>query len=574
MAELNVSKKSVKEVLDTDMEYVIPDYQRPYRWDEEKCATLWEDVVSFFRENKSNKEEYYLGTLVLCEGEEAGEKEIIDGQQRITSFVLMLRAFYKKLEGMDRSPHVDGLKRQIEPCIWKMDAMSREVEWQIDDASGKSVAKNDMRIVSKIITDNDKEKLRLIIENGEKGTGESNYQENYQYFYDRCSKHAEENPMEWKELCLFILTRCILFPIECKDLNTALTIFYTLNDRGMPLSDTDIFKAQIYKKQESEAAKQIFVEKWKKLEEETKDLGVEMDSIFRYYSHFIRGRDGNTKKEIALRAFYKEENYKKLDELELISNLQDLIAFWKEILYPSPEKRIETQGRKYVHCLCKYPNEYWRYAVSVFFLVHKESKGSDEFKQKFTNYLQKVVAFFYMKFIMNPGVNYIRDDVYRACKNLCENQEEDLFIIKGYSVDDIRKQMHHRIPYKAERGLLLLKAYLHDEQSEIISDNFEVEHILPKKGSAAYYNWSEEDANKYIDDIGNKIVMEKKLNIQAGNNYFSHKREKYSASKIAEVKELGLVERNDWTKEDVQQRKDAVIEEVLKFFEGSGVIAS
>lgn len=44
-----------------------------------------------------------------------------------------------------------------------------------------------------------------------------------------------------------ILNNCILLPIEADNQNTALRIFSTLNDRGLPLSDADIFKAQFYK---------------------------------------------------------------------------------------------------------------------------------------------------------------------------------------------------------------------------------------------------------------------------------------------------------------------------------------
>ena len=55
------------------------------------------------------------------------------------------------------------------------------------------------------------------------------------------------NPMQWKQLCITILQKCIILPIECDTPETALTIFSTLNDRGLPLADSDIFKAQIYR---------------------------------------------------------------------------------------------------------------------------------------------------------------------------------------------------------------------------------------------------------------------------------------------------------------------------------------
>jgi uncharacterized protein with ParB-like and HNH nuclease domain len=84
MAELIVNKKSISKLFKDDMQnrkFIIPDYQRPYAWDVEKCETLWDDVV----ENAQNpNEDYFLGTIVVYKL--GGNYMVIDGQQRITSF--------------------------------------------------------------------------------------------------------------------------------------------------------------------------------------------------------------------------------------------------------------------------------------------------------------------------------------------------------------------------------------------------------------------------------------------------------------------------------------------------------
>jgi len=108
-------------------------------------------------------------------------------------------------------------------------------------------------------------------------------------------------------LCVTILEQCIILPINCDNQDTALTIFSTLNDRGLPLSDSDIFKAKIYKAT-SEEKRKGFVEKWKELSEICHGLGFEIDDMFRYYSHVIRGKNSDTSKEIALRKFYLNNN--------------------------------------------------------------------------------------------------------------------------------------------------------------------------------------------------------------------------------------------------------------------------
>lgn len=48
MSKLNVDQKSIYELLsDRKADYIIPDYQRPYAWDEDNCQTLWDDIFSF-----------------------------------------------------------------------------------------------------------------------------------------------------------------------------------------------------------------------------------------------------------------------------------------------------------------------------------------------------------------------------------------------------------------------------------------------------------------------------------------------------------------------------------------------
>ena len=98
MAELNVSKKSITALFGNMQNrlYVIPEYQRPYQWTTEHCDVLWEDI-KYFSENSKDKE-YFLGTLVYAKN--GKNLDVIDGQQRLTSFFLLLRSLYFKLENM------------------------------------------------------------------------------------------------------------------------------------------------------------------------------------------------------------------------------------------------------------------------------------------------------------------------------------------------------------------------------------------------------------------------------------------------------------------------------------------
>jgi uncharacterized protein with ParB-like and HNH nuclease domain len=563
MADLHVSKKSIKTLL-TEMQgkrFIIPDYQRPYKWDTEKCETLWNDIVNFKDELADSPEtEYFLGTIVSYKNENNNNyPEIIDGQQRITSFFLLLRAFYKMLEDMPVDDQVTGLKTQVGPCIWDIDPISQKVTDQ-----------SKIHIESQVATTEDNHIFHAILQTGvcNKGTNWDNYTVNYDFFKTKCSEYASENPMQWKQLCITILNRCVVLPIECNTQETALTIFSTLNDRGLPLADSDIFKAQIYRNHKTEQDRKDFTNTWKKLTEICKRGDFSIDDIFRFYSHVLRARSNDKTKEIGLRKFYATDNYDRLKQPDLIEEILSLASFWLVVnksIDPDDEDNysISIDGRKYLHCLNHYPNEFWRYATSVYFLKNRKS---ETFSDDFSAFLKKLTCFLFAKFIDTPSINAIKDEMYNAFIAIHnENAFDRKFELKR---NIFQQQLREHASARLSRALLLLDAYLNKEQADLIPGTFDIEHIFPKKWQDTNYNgWKEEDAATYLDRFGNKIVFEKRLNIQAGNGYFGKKKDKYRASGIAVVKALGEYPKSDWVKEDIDERENNFIGRITDFIE-------
>lgn len=558
MADLHVSKKTISKLF-SEMQgkkFVIPDFQRPYKWNIEKCETLWEDIENFTNTDAKKGSDYFLGTIVSYTNDE-NNQEIIDGQQRITSFFLLLRSFYKKLEAMPEDDDVKGLKNQLAPCIWDINPISQKVS----DMSK-------IHIESLVATEEDNGTFHKILETGKvKEFATDNYSNNYRFFKQRCDEYASTNPLQWKELCVTILQKCIVLPIECDTPETALTIFSTLNDRGMPLSDSDIFKAQIYRSKNTIEKRKAFTETWKELSQICKQGHLSIDEVFRYYSHILRGRKLDKSKEVGLRKFYAEDTYQKLKKPTLVPEIMSLANFWRYVnmnVLPNDDVsyEISIESRKYLHCLSRYPNEFWKYIISGFFIKNFESESFDS---DFIQLLKKLVASLFVKFIHAPTVNAIKDDTYQACINISQgnpfnfriNWNEDLLI------QDIDGHHSSRI----SRALLLLHAYLNENQLGLIPVTFDIEHIFPKKWQNTNYNgWSQEDASLYLDRLGNKIVLEKKLNIQAGNGYFGVKKAKYELSNIAVIKDLASMSQNDWVKSDIKNREAKFINDLIGFF--------
>ena len=108
MANLNVDRKIIFDLLSSkNADFLIPEYQRPYAWNEDQCQTLWDDLFLFSFPNNSTDDfddsnEYFLGAIVTHKNDD-GRDVVIDGQQRLTTTMLILRAFYDKFENMKDS---------------------------------------------------------------------------------------------------------------------------------------------------------------------------------------------------------------------------------------------------------------------------------------------------------------------------------------------------------------------------------------------------------------------------------------------------------------------------------------
>jgi len=563
MAELNVSKKTISKLL-CEMQgrqFIIPDFQRPYKWDIEKCETLWNDIENFTVTDAKTGSDYFLGTIVSYNDDKKKNLQIIDGQQRITSFFLLLRSFYRKLEDMVEDDDVKGLKNQVAPCIWDVDSISQKV-----------ADKSTIHIKSEVATEEDNEVFHNILVTGIcDATASDNYSKNFGFFKKSCDEYAAKNPLQWKQLCVNILQKCIVLPIECDTPETALTIFSTLNDRGLPLADSDIFKAQIYRNLTTEKIRKDFTNTWKELTQTCKKANASIDDIFRYYTHVLRARKNDKTKEVGLRKFYAgtDNKFERLKQNDLMVEIISLANFWLSAnagIEIEDEDgyiyAISIEARKYLQCLSCYPNEFWRYATSVFFL---KNKGIEGFNEIFCEFLKKIIAFLFAKFIEAPTVNAIKDDIYGACISiqLTNTLEVDITL----NEESISKKIDEYGSTKISRALLLLDAYLNTNQVSLIPNSFEVEHIFPRKWQDTNYNgWSIEDAKDYLDKFGNKIVFEKKLNIQAGNGYFGQKKNKYRQSKIACVLDLSNYPKNDWVKEDIEKREEIFKVNILNFF--------
>jgi len=419
MSKLNVDQKTIMLLFsDKKSDFLIPDYQRPYAWEEPQCQTLWDDIFSFaFPENNcdnfDSNEEYFLGSIVTFENENH-KKEVIDGQQRLTTLMLLLRAFYEKF-GKMQDDNSKSTRKRISQCLWKTNEFG-EADLNV------------LKIDSEVATDNDKDEFLNILKTGVVSKEQkSNYAKNYRFFQDKIDGFLSEFPSYFAYLPARILGNCILLPIEAESQDTALRIFSTLNDRGLPLSDADIFKAQFYKHYSSKNEKESFIDEWKELEDICNKIfnpinGTPMDELFTRYMYFIRARQGiKSSTTEALRKFYERGKYAILKKDETLPNLKTLANFWVDI-YEQNNERFSEINLKKLFILNYAPNGMWNYFLSVYFLQNKDENCQLN-QKKLEVFLTKITAFTWAYSFTNPGVNALRTPVYAEMINVVNDRE-------------------------------------------------------------------------------------------------------------------------------------------------------
>ena len=582
MSKLNVDQKSIYELLsDRKADYIIPDYQRPYAWDEDSCQTLWDDIFSFaIPDNDATKfdtnDEYFLGSIVTFENDKK-QKEVIDGQQRLTTFMLLLRAFYDRFTKMQDQGSKDFSER-IASCIWKTDEMGKP-------------DKDHLKIDSVVATDKDKEEFLSILRTGIVTNDQtSRYANNFRFFLKKVDEFINSFPTFAKNLPARILNNCILMPIEAESQDTALRIFSTLNDRGLPLSDSDIFKAQFYQyyKQKSEDDRNEFIKDWKRLEETCEKIfhpitGTPMDDLFTRYMYFIRAKRDNNKSSTteSLRRFYERDKYSVLKQDDTFENLKDLAQFWEDITDQNRE-RFSEEVLKKLFILNYAPNSMWNYFISVYYLANRTEDGKLD-DEDFKMFLDRTIAFIWGYAIIHPGVNALRTPIFAEMLNIV-NLNEVTFSDFKFDREQTRSAI---LIYDFKNGrpitksMLALRMMLNKEQSyPKLSQQFDIEHIYPRKRQENEKGLSN---NRQIDLLGNKSLLEKRINIRASDYRFEDKIKYYQGFDNSRGQRIGGTENLElknisnvykkFGEKEIVERTNLFIDDFMNLLDKNGLIA-
>lgn len=516
---LSAEQKNLKSLFSNDDRYIIPSYQRHYSWTMEECKQLYDDVLEAY---ESNTDSYFLGNIVLAEGEKDDRPEVVDGQQRLITLWLYLKSLYIL------QPNNNRLKRMIQVESYDEESTSDYLskifsdvfevkdQIQIDEVLRKKV--NDYEAVYDQYSEknenfNYKSSAKQLVYNG---------YAIYALLKDYLMKISID---QQKSFVDYFISKVYVLPIVLKDddldvaRSNALMVFETINDRGMDLQDADIFKAKLYQMSLTIGKGDEFIKKWKEINSRCEDLNIKIDDLFRYYYHIIRGREGIIVAEKRLREFFQKDNkspFKKGDYGYVLSSLLDTLD-----AIETYKNKLNEPSRlaAWIQILDAYTNQNPVYAFVVYLYFHKAA--SDE---ELISFLKKVLRYCYYR----GSTMSVKFEIYNIIYKVASGQDIDNYFVK--SVDE----WMWNNPGRLRKGLTLLAFYL-SSPNQIAIDNYRVEKIIKTVDIKSLPNdWSSQDLEDELNSLGNSIV----LDMPQRSTPIYQRYKSYSNSKIDEVRNL------------------------------------
>jgi uncharacterized protein with ParB-like and HNH nuclease domain/predicted small metal-binding protein len=398
----DVFSNSQGSILGKDGIFIIPDYQRAYNWRfNEQCDKLWQDIESFI-ENKKN-ESYFFGSIIINNDNE--KLYIIDGQQRITTFMLLLKTLLIKindiLENFSADEDAENIKealenrrREIINCLYSIDEddvpsvikgnkQLSELNIKYDNKSINEEHPCEIKTILQCQTYDDIERNVDRIKYKRNDNKYTNFFRNFKFFSENLNNF---DSTEINDFAKALLKECQVIVVISYQTEEAIEIFNSLNSTGMPLADADILSAKLYSNWGDE--KTGFKLRWSEIIKNTNSLGAQkistIDDILNQYMYILRAK--NKEKDTTLpsvRRYFTEikgELLKKPDGF--IDDIEKIINIWQD-----EEITAELKTLKLV--LLKHNNNFKFFYIT--YLFFNENEPNDE-KQKFIEALLKLFA--------------------------------------------------------------------------------------------------------------------------------------------------------------------------------------
>lgn len=571
----------------------IPEYQRGYSWTTMHCDKLWQDIEAFI--DSGADDPYFFGTIIIdCSTDNC--LNLIDGQQRTTTFLLLLKALQLRLKealdtiqvGPDTRALYMGLSKSqdaIYTILYKADDV-KQVEIQDDWNKAKGITilenksinelyKDDFQNIIEAETYVEAEKAVHKIPRKQKDNKYTNFFRNFKYFYEKLLLYSESNLNNFAKI---FLGKCQIIEIKSWQIEQAITMFNSLNSTGMPLSDADIISAQLFSKEDD---KDTFIDKWQGITLLANQLSqrkvMNIDAVLQQFMYINRAKNNhyglNQVTTPGIRKYYTIEHSELLNEpMALCDSFEKILQTWNKIKdYPI------------IKLLLKF-NENFKMFLMAYLYRFDVNDLCPEDVQPIAECLLRLFAIIevgdvgfsssnFKTFLFNENFRLVDEnyDIYQIEADFSKHIEVTW---KKEDVLDYLKEYDKNI-------LVFLNEYLYAKEQNRnfdFDDRVNVEHIMPASGHNIEairmdaHIKTKEEFDALANLLGNKILLEEDINKSISNDWFKTKKGStiqskrgYKGSRYGMALDLSKYPKDKWGKKDIEDATAIVAERIVKF---------
>ncbi|GAA9586247.1 DUF262 domain-containing protein [Helicobacter pylori] len=524
--------------------FSIPVYQRNYTWEEENCEKLLQDIVSI----SQNKKTHFMGSITyilhLIDDEKSlrqlQEFVIIDGQQRVTTIMLLLKAIETKIQN-------EGIKKEIGNLL---------------NLSGQRLRLKPIK--------SDKEAFDLVMQNrSHELQGASHIRNNYKFFTKELERYISKGYRIEEIYGAFLRLKIVAIGLELGE-DDPQVVFESINATGVQLKGLDLIRNYLMMGENSDRQKHLYDTYWVPLENwlGEKDLNDFIKTYLRIYFE-DKVKEGEREVYYALKDHHRD-NFPN-DIQGLMSDMREYGRIYQIFLDRDHYflERGDSQQLANLRLRIKDLMKIKFGVVKPFVL--RCTRDFEEGKLDYKNFyeiLQILISYFVRRSVCGDSTPTLTRVLYSLYKQLGENVSADaLKRYLGKSVgqaafpndDRIKAAFAVRNAYSANQvcKFVLLEIEKLNNAEPPKEENLEVEHFYPKTPTQEWrdmvgdYFTFEQD---YLNNFGNLTLSGQ--NQRLGNKPYEAKIELMEQHSSLHLNDYFINNTHSWGIEEVKARSE------------------
>lgn len=567
--KIDAHNKSIRQLIKDEYIFLVPDYQRKYSWTESEVSELLNDLEIA----KLNNNHHFFGTIVISSEKSENEKifEIIDGQQRITTSIILMYALLSIYNEIKELYNYEKLSQRI-------DKLYSMLVFQDDDGEIKSSKLvlneinneffNEYIIKAWSMSIEERKALYNQISKSIKVKQSNEIYRSYNYilneFREKIKKsNSIENCIEeLKSIQDTILDYFDVVVITVESDADAFLIFETLNDRGLDLTTVDLIKNELFKNCSKDIHFEKYKNKWLDILSNFEDV-KSVKSFIRHYwiANFNEVSHVNLFKEI--RKYLKGSSEASKN---LIDGLKNQSSFYGSIINPNTNN---ISNKKLLDILLDMKNLKYDLTNPILLSAYKYYNG-DEDKIADVGIICRNFLLRYIT-IGNGKPSSIENEIGKLARSFNGDISCISKKFKEISKDnELEEQLKTlKVNFKSYYTYLLLvkleeKKHINEKWICPGRKDITIEHILPQniEGTEWAKQFTNEEAELYLNRLGNLTLLGSTGNSKIKNKSFSDKKEFYKTNTDMKITKI-ISSYEKWTIEEINLRQKEMSSELL-----------